>query len=781
MPSWKKIVSSPSSGFTMGVGSTIIWEGTDVDEHKLMLTALDVSADRTITMPNDTGTIALTGTSTTQAFNGSVTAGTFSASGDIHAGVESTAPKVIASNNQSSGAADSIWMEAVAGGNLVFGGSAANSFKTTLVPVDQTDHRTIAVPDRSGSLCVMGTNQTQNFAATITAYTLSVGMDVDGGGPSSILIQPLSGGKITFEGLTDNGHQTVLSPIDPTQDNDLELPDKSGTLLVTSDLSSGTSNWLTTGNLTANGALTVGSNALTTHGFTGNIAMNLDSSGTGGVHVFNYTNNILNGTTPTGTVSVSLDHTAAVNNSTTGNYLLKFPFQNGTIAITDDIPTLVNDSTFASPSTTNVASTTSIKEYTDNAVNTTPGTDANLFRVAKSSQKVRRVAIGAQQDNSLAQSHTITLLATGATGSHSIILPDSHGTLMLQGAEHTGAVTTTSSIATTDIIIGDTVVATDGVSGTANSVTINSQNGGEVIFEGLVNDNLQTTLRIVDPTGDNIVKLPDTTGVLLTELSQDATPVLGGDLDLNGSKIKGIDGTSMEYVGSSVLDKQFNIKVQNTGSGDGVLRIVADKMDLDGELAGAGDSSLVKNESTMSSNSNVHLATQWSIKQYVDNRKTYMFNIPFLFKQETANRTYFRDADHEDKGQLWSALDWESEDTIGQTITVAGSVAASGIPFPVPGTLVKWNVQGYQKINNNNEFKMQLFRATPTDNTASGVHTAELIFQRTFTNYKNTNFMAGDTIAEDFANNDLIYLAFRYISGTEIECIGSVTLYFEDQ
>ena len=39
--------------------------------------------------------------------------------------------------------------------------------------------------------------------------------------------------SITFEGSSSNSHETVLDVINPTQDNSINLPDSSGTILTT--------------------------------------------------------------------------------------------------------------------------------------------------------------------------------------------------------------------------------------------------------------------------------------------------------------------------------------------------------------------------------------------------------------------------------------------------------------------------------------------------------------------------------------------------------------------
>ena len=54
------------------------------------------------------------------------------------------------------------------------------------------------------------------------------------GGDSATANVKLAAGGAIFEGLATNAHQTILSPIEPTQDNNVYIPDDSGTLILDS-------------------------------------------------------------------------------------------------------------------------------------------------------------------------------------------------------------------------------------------------------------------------------------------------------------------------------------------------------------------------------------------------------------------------------------------------------------------------------------------------------------------------------------------------------------------
>ena len=126
--------------------------------------------------------------------------------------------------------------------------------------------------------------------------------------------------------------------------------------------------------------------------------------------------------------------------------------------------------------------------------------------------------------------------------------------------------------------------------------------GNLITFEGASGDAHETTLTVTDPTADRTITLPNASGtVLLTDgdgsnltgissdLSNDSTPQLGGDLDVNGNSI--------------VSASNGNIAITPNGSGeviiDGLKHPQADgnagqvlKTDGSGQLAFASVSSL---------------------------------------------------------------------------------------------------------------------------------------------------------------------------------------------
>ena len=67
-----------SGNIELGAGATLIFEGSSADAHETVLTCVDPTADRTITLPNSTGTLITTGDtgviSATMIADGAITA-----------------------------------------------------------------------------------------------------------------------------------------------------------------------------------------------------------------------------------------------------------------------------------------------------------------------------------------------------------------------------------------------------------------------------------------------------------------------------------------------------------------------------------------------------------------------------------------------------------------------------------------------------------------------------------------------------------------------------------
>ena len=61
---------------------------------------------------------------------------------------------------------------------------------------------------------------------------------------------------------------------------------------------------------------------------------------------------------------------------------------------------------------------------------------------------------------------------------------------------------------------------------TTNTTTLNVQEDGTIVFEGATADAFETTLTVTDPTADRTITLPNSTGTVITDASDQATTTL---------------------------------------------------------------------------------------------------------------------------------------------------------------------------------------------------------------------------------------------------------------
>jgi len=165
-------------------GSGIIFEGATADAYETTLAVTDPTADRTITLPNVSGTV--------------ITTGNLSDITDI----------------------------GVFTGSITIEGATADGFETTLAVADPTADRTVTFQDATGTVVLRDTTDTLTNK-TLTSPVVS-GLT-------------LSDSSIVFEGATADAFETTLTVADPTADRTITLPDSSGTLALQSSLDSTTS------------------------------------------------------------------------------------------------------------------------------------------------------------------------------------------------------------------------------------------------------------------------------------------------------------------------------------------------------------------------------------------------------------------------------------------------------------------------------------------------------------------------------------------------------------
>ena len=151
-----------------------------------------------------------------------------------------------------SGVADAANSISIGSGNIVFEGSTANAYETTLTVTDPTADRTLTLPNETGtiltsastitptvnSLTIGSTSITLGSTAStiagltsLTATTLYAGAD----GVANAVSIGTSG--IVFEGSTADAHETTLTATDATADRTITFPNATGTVALLSSLS----------------------------------------------------------------------------------------------------------------------------------------------------------------------------------------------------------------------------------------------------------------------------------------------------------------------------------------------------------------------------------------------------------------------------------------------------------------------------------------------------------------------------------------------------------------
>ena len=102
--------------------------------------------------------------------------------------------------------------------SLIFEGSTADSFETTIAVTDPTADRTITLPNATGTVSLITASETLTNK-TLTSPTINGGT-----------IAELS--SLTFEGSTANSFETAIAVVDPTADRTITLPNSSGTVAL---------------------------------------------------------------------------------------------------------------------------------------------------------------------------------------------------------------------------------------------------------------------------------------------------------------------------------------------------------------------------------------------------------------------------------------------------------------------------------------------------------------------------------------------------------------------
>jgi hypothetical protein len=210
------------AGLTLNSGS-IVFEGATADAHETTLAITDPTADRTITIPDATGTVALTSDITTHA-------NLTEAHGATGAVVGTTNTQTLTNKTLTSPV---ITGAVFNDGSVVFEGATADAHETTLAVTDPTADRTITLPDATGTVALTA-DKLSAFAATSSSELAGIISDETGTGAlvfanTPTLVTPnigaATGTSLTLSGdLTVNGTTTTINSTTITvDDKNIEL------------------------------------------------------------------------------------------------------------------------------------------------------------------------------------------------------------------------------------------------------------------------------------------------------------------------------------------------------------------------------------------------------------------------------------------------------------------------------------------------------------------------------------------------------------------------------
>ena len=508
---------------TISIGSgNIVFEGSTANAYETTLTATDSTADRTITLPNATGTVALlesisvtdSGGDGSLAYNNST--GVITYTGPSAAEVRAH-------------------ISVASGSGLTY---SSGEIGTNAIPNAQLANSSVTIGGTAVALGATVTTFTGITALTATTGNLTT-LNIGTAEAANSLKLTTSG--VTFEGATADAYETTLTVTDPTADRTITFPNETGTVLTTSTS-------IANSNL-ANSSITIGSTGLALGGTATTIA-GLSSVTSTAIVTDDSGFRIRDNSDNTKQLAFEC---SGISGSTTRT--LTVQDVNGTISLIAATETLTNK-TLTSPVLNSTISGTSIKDEDDMASNSAShlATQQSIKSYVDTKITAEDLDITTDSGNIDIDLDSEALALTGGTG----INTSATGTTVTYAIDSTVATLTGAQTLTNKTLTAPI----------ATSILLSDSN---LIFEGATADAHETTLTVVDPTADRTISLPNATDTLVGKATTD-----------------------------TLTNKTLTSAVLNS------------------TISGTS----IKDEDNMASDSASHLATQQSIKAYVDTQIT---------------------------------------------------------------------------------------------------------------------------------------------------------------
>ena len=151
-----------------------------------------------------------------------------------------------------SGVADAANSISIASGNIVFEGSTANGYETTLTATDATADRTLTLPNETGTLLTTASTITPTVnsltigstsialgatASTIAGLTSLTATTLYAGAANAANSVSIGTAGLVFEGSGADGYETTVNVVNATADRAINFPNAGGTVALLSSLS----------------------------------------------------------------------------------------------------------------------------------------------------------------------------------------------------------------------------------------------------------------------------------------------------------------------------------------------------------------------------------------------------------------------------------------------------------------------------------------------------------------------------------------------------------------